>query len=617
MTPEELKLLKSTHTWTTTSQSQGELSIDAKMLRQLSEAGMTIGRQIETSTVDIVLQSTKDAKTVQNFAKKFSINAPEQIDVLEKIFHEIRTIVNDMLKMSENGVIDLTVKQLMLNGKSSDRIWATCSDKKSTLIDTLVATIIDCVLSMKAISTDASRHHQSGNHYASVYEKISQTLSENVSNSNQTAKNDESVLQDLLSAASNLLASPVALEKLRCNVNEMVRHTIRISKVDLISLTINKNIYNDAEILNNVCAIFENENEDDMIEVIRELFEYEPKILYRIISNVKAEASNLTDDMKVINTVKHCIIAAVKDSVQFELKQIIEGSNSAETSHMASEYLSQAWSLAKALGLTDVAQILLDVMNGVTNEIGRKLQSDANATDLIERVIVMNKLAKNNPQRTEALRVLRCDPFGARKDARIRELLRRSGICTINPMDNTKLTNSNQVPISLFCSDNQLALEEFLIRRQTKSRGAFLIVKEGLQAVFPRESSRDVLTGKCAFTVLDENGIRTFEPLHVFSALKLNVASSPHRFSMYSCDFANEDNLEKEIAIPIIMAPVPQTKSAHSMLCDGLAFSNGYDRSSLQTHNYTDSLYRRRRREREINNHHYENKVNRRHTYYF
>lgn len=88
-------------------------------------------------------------------------------------------------------------------------------------------------------------------------------------------------------------------------------------------------------------------------------------------------------------------------------------------------------------------------------------------------------------------------------------------------------------------------MEDFLIRRQAKSRGAFLIVKEGFQAVVPRESSRDVLVGKCAYTMLDENGIRHFEPLHVFSALKLkNVPLFAHRFSMYSCDCANDNDAD-------------------------------------------------------------------------
>lgn len=618
VTPEELMLLKPTHTWTTSPQSKGELSIDSKMLRQLSEAGMTIGRQIETSAVDIVLQSTKDAKTVKKFANQFSIDSAEQIEVLERLFAKIKTIVNAVVEKTGNGVIDMTMKQLILNGENGDRSHAIRSDNKSTLIETLVKTIINCVLSIKSTEQIRNKHLQNDQLNATLYEKISQALCENMSVVEQTSQNGKVVLTNMLDGVSNLLASPKALEQLERNVNESVKHTIHISKVDLISLTINKNIYNDAEILNNVCAILENENEEDMIEAIRELFEYEPKILYRIIANVKLNKANLTDNMKVIETVKHSIIAAVKESVQFEMKQIIDGPRNVEESQIIEQYLTEACSLAKALGLTDVANNILNAMLGPQNDMGRKLQADANAIDLIERVIVMFKLAKNNPERIDALDSLRRDPYGARKDGHIRELLHRSGICTISPIDKTKLTDSNEVPISLFCSDNQLALDEFLIRRQTKSRGAFLIVKEGLQMVVPRESSRDVLTGKCAYTVLDENGIRHFEPLHVFSALKLNVSNSAHRFSMYSCDFANEDDLEGEIERTIITAPITTTKSTHSMYYDGSALINGYERSKFSpTIHYTDSLNRRRRRMRDLHYHHIENQVNRRHTYYF
>lgn len=94
--------------------------------------------------------------------------------------------------------------------------------------------------------------------------------------------------------------------------------------------------------------------------------------------------------------------------------------------------------------------------------------------------------------------------------------------------------------MSLLADDNILAMEDFMLRSGTGSR-AFLIIKDGIQCVVPREKSHDVLTGKCAYTVLDENGIRHFEPLHVMSALKMNTATQHHRFSMYANDAAIEE----------------------------------------------------------------------------
>lgn len=617
VTPEELSLLKPTHTWTTSPHSNGQLTIDAKMLRQLSEAGMTIGRQIETSAVDYVLQSTKDAQTVKRFATKFALADNEHTQVLENIFEKIKSIVNDIQEKTEKGVVlSSSAAAQMTNGNGN----GSGNGHQFDLIQILSSTIMDCVISMRNANTEQpcnkSKIKFKLHANSSLYEVISQALEEKLGDDYYCDVDDEDVdddiadsrrrnMTDAMRVIGDLLASPIALEQLERRVNQMVKQTIKISKVDLIASTISKNIYNDTEILNNVCAILHGENEDDMIAAVHELYECDPKILYRIVANIKLDANKLTDDDAVaIETVKNSIIAAVKQSAANEIKQITADD----------DYLLDTVALAKALGLTDVAQNVLNAMRSGGDVIG-KLRQDDNVMDLIERVVVMHKLAKNKQPQRVALQALRSDPYGARKVPAIREMLRRSGICTIRPIAKSKLSDSNEVPISLFCSDNQLAMEDFLMRRQTKSRGAFLIVKEGLQAVVPRECSRDVLTGKCAYTVLDENGIRHFEPLHVFSALKLNLPSLAHRFSMYSCDMvANGDDLDAQKNVATTTKTT--TTATNTELLKGLTLTNGRDKSTyLPSLNYTSSFNKRRRPHRDL--YFNTNQVNKRHSQYF
>lgn len=616
VTPEELSLLKPTHTWTTSPHANGQLTIDAKMLRQLSEAGMTIGRQIETSAVDYVLQSTKDAQTVKRFATKFAVTDSEHAQILENIFEKIKTIVNDIQEKTEKGVILASTNGC--NGNGHGHTNGNGNGHGFDLIQILSSTIMDCVISMR--NTNAEHQSKFKHANASLYELISEALEEKLGEDfycdDEDADVDDDVadsrrrnMTDAVRVIGDLLASPIALGQLERRVNQMVKQTIKISKVDLITSTISKNIYNDTEILNNVCAILHGENEDDMIEAVHELYECDPKLLYRIVANIKLDAEKLTDDDAVaIETVKNSVIAAVKQSAANEIKQIAGDD----------DYLLDTMALAKALGLTDVAQNVLNAMRSGGDVIA-KLRQDDNVMDLIERVVVMHKLAKNKPAQREALRVLRADPYGARKVPAIREMLRRSGICTIRPIAKSKLSDSNEVPISLFCSDNQLAMEDFLMRRQTKSRGAFLIVKEGLQAVVPRECSRDVLTGKCAYTVLDENGIRHFEPLHVFSALKLNLPSLTHRFSMYSCDMvANGDHLDEpnKNSVATSKTTKASTTAANTELFKGMTLTNGRDKSTyLPSLNYTNSFNKRRRPHRDLSLN--GNQVNKRHSHYF
>lgn len=581
------------------------------MLRQLSEAGMTIGRQIETSAVDYVLQSTKDAQTVKRFATKFAVTDNENTQVLENIFEKIKSIVNDIQEKTEKGIL-LSPTQLT-NGCNGN---GNGNGHQFDLIQILSSTIMDCVISQRTAEQQNNKSKMKFKHTNSLYELISQALEEKLGDDYYS--DDENVddaladshrrkMTDAVRVIGELLASPIALQQLERRVDQMVKQTIKISKVDLIASTISKNIYNDTEILNNVCAILHGENEDDMIEAVHELYECDPKILYRIVANIKLDANKLTDDDAVaIETVKNSVIAAVKQSAANEIKQITADD----------DYLLDTVALAKALGLTDVAQNVLNAMRSGGDVIG-KLRQDDNVMDLIERVVVMHKLAKNKRSQCEALQALRSDPYGARKVPAIREMLRRSGICTIRPIAKPKLSDSNEVPISLFCSDNQLAMEDFLMRRQTKSRGAFLIVKEGLQAVVPRECSRDVLTGKCAYTVLDENGIRHFEPLHVFSALKLNFPSLAHRFSMYSCDMvANGDYLDGHKSISTTTPTTKTTTATNTQLLKGLTLTNGRDKSTyLPSLNYTSSFNKRRRPHRDFSFN--GNQVNKRHSLYF
>lgn len=619
VTPEELSLLKPTHTWTTSPHSNGQLTIDAKMLRQLSEAGMTIGRQIETSAVDYVLQSTKDAQTVKRFATKFALaDNNESTLVLENIFEKIKSIVNDIQEKTEKGIVlpqSITTNGINGNGNGHS------NGHQADLIQVLSSTIMDCVIAIRNVNPEQHTNKSKikfKHANSSLYEMISQALEEKLGDDycctvdddvdDEVADSRRRNMTAAVRVIGDLLGSPIALEQLERRVSQMVKQMIKISKVDLIKSTISKNIYNDTELLNNVCAILHGENEDDMIAAVHELYECDPKILYRIVANIKLDANKLTDDDTfAIETVKNGVIAAVKQSAANEIKQITADD----------DYLLDTVALAKALGLTDVAQNVLNAMRSGGDVIG-KLRQDDNVMDLIERVVVMHKLAKNKQLQREALQALRSDPYGARKVPAIREMLRRSGICTIRPIAKSKLSDSNEVPISLFCSDNQLAMEDFLMRRQTKSRGAFLIMKEGLQAVVPRECSRDVLTGKCAYTVLDENGIRHFEPLHVFSALKLNFPSLALRFSMYSCDMvANGDDLDVNKNEPMKAKTSTKTTTAtNTELFKGMTLTNGSDKSTyLPSLNYTSSFNKRRRSHRDL--YYSGNQVNKRHSYYF
>jgi hypothetical protein len=201
------------------------------------------------------------------------------------------------------------------------------------------------------------------------------------------------------------------------------------------------------------------------------------------------------------------------------------------------ELIIQSVGLAKLLGMRDVASKLMCVISDEDNL--SKVANDTNSLTILKRLTVMRKLADNSPSLHSALKKLETDPELARTDPKLRDLVRESAALMIVPEEAPLLT-SDEIPISLLDPENSLAMEDFLYQRRQHS-GALLIIKKGLQAVVPREASRAVLTGQISYKVLDENGIRHFEPLHVFSALNLSQPSA-HRFSMYSCPVVDNDD---------------------------------------------------------------------------
>lgn len=276
----------------------------------------------------------------------------------------------------------------------------------------------------------------------------------------------------------------------------------------------------------------------------RHLSHGNPELLDRVLQKVSEYDEDLVTEKDPTGTLQRAIIAAVQEHSEQQIREMLqyesinkEEENSAEGGLRG--LLMQAVGLARALGLSDIVTGLLDVLSDPQST--RVLASDSLTMDILRRLTVMRQLAEQQPSLCMALRLLQSDPEIAKSDPRLRELVRESAALLVAPEeDRLPLESSNDIPSVLFHSNNILAMEEFLFSRNQRSSGTLLILKQGLQAIIPRENARAVLTGQIPYTVLDETGIRHFEPLHVFSALRLPRQAAYH-FSIYSCPVAKED----------------------------------------------------------------------------
>lgn len=536
--PEELSLLKPSHTWNTNNNdnSKGELSVDSKMLRQLSEAGMKIGRQIEASAVDIVLQSTRDIQTVEKLAEKMQLSNTAT-ETLHTLFKELKSVIN---KRFENGDIS---HDLCENGTA--KYNARINDQRNTfmksritnnnngnqdetmqLVDALVSTLLTVITSDEIFGAKNSELKLYNS--SSLFELISDILV------NKIAQGDDSMLATFNQSAVDLTT---VLRAVEAELDKVIHECSYVSKIDMVKATIANatNYQASSSSIENIYKILDAEPE--MAEVVRNLANNDPRIMRKIITNLRVNFTSTTTEITVTDLLHQSIVAAVKQSADGKLSEIINERHGDELIIL----VKKAVALSKALGHPELSSILTSAL--ISTENADAILLNSAAKEILHRILIMDKLSECQPDLKTAMENLLADPYAARKDSTLRELLRQSGVVTIPlPEQTEQLVNSNDVPISILCSENQLAMEDFLLRRRAKTRGAFLIVKDGYQAVVPRELSRDVLTGKCAYTVLDENGIHHFEPLHVFSALKLTAPSVAHRFSIYSCDMANSSD---------------------------------------------------------------------------
>lgn len=556
------------------SMSTTELSIDAHMLRQLSEAGMRIGRQIEASAVDIVLQCTQDRRKVHEFGGRMGLTGAE-CDAAHTMFADLKTLILQYGTNNDNNVSqnddDNTRCRNSRNSSNNDADGGDPSDDHRgcvggvqgvhtvTVADVLVAAVLAVITretqntsstgTACAAAANANHHPTVPPNPSQLYELISDALTAKLEQGDAAAAQ----LIELLGRAETS-----SMQRLMQTVGGRVERTLRTEertrnechiKASLADATLSE-----SGRLDNLCTMLADRPE--IAQTLRYLVDTDASVLSRIVEKLLSSDATFVTEADVVAqlTVGQMAQRAIIEAVQAMANEHIAAAFADGDPVQAAELVCQAGALAKALGeqhpqLDDAAPQL----------------SDPAVRELLQRIVVMRQLSTRRPSMQLALRSLCADPLGARHDAQLRDLLRQAGSVMLRECADPQqaLSDSSTVPMSVLCSDNQLAVEDYLLRRPTQQRtpsAALVIVKAGMQAVVPRESSHAVLTGQCAFTLLDETGIRHFEPLHVLSALNIGKQfnsnerkhnnarvvcraglSARQRFAIYACDMVTDE----------------------------------------------------------------------------
>ncbi|XP_047356866.1 obscurin isoform X6 [Vespa velutina] len=539
VTPEELRLLRPNHLhYNPYTLYHGESSIDARMLRQLSEAGLSIGRKVLANLPAVDVDVDPKAVALEQalvMAEKLGLHgnaAVKMAQVVSTVAQLARNIAQqqerDGNRSDVKGLTNGIKSPITINGVKDK---TTNGEKENTrddwLRDAIKTAMASAVLALSGTSDDNENVKQDLV-YSSITEAFNVLL----------RQKDESMERSVDMVLRILLIPQNRSELCQSTMLELMDDT-KNNKVDILKSTIIGQTLKDDVVLERLSMVLEEEHGTDLIvPAFRTVSKNDPELVSRVLQKVSEEVASVATEKEAAETVHKAIVQAVRESSELRVKELLndEGNN-------VREMLLQAVGLARALGMSSTASSLLAVISD--DKSTRALANDRVTLDVLKRLTIMRKLAEERPPFMNALGQLCSDPELARTDPRLRTLVRESAALMIVP-EEAPLQSSVDVPTALLHADNSLAMEEFLMRRSHKPTSIFMILKQGLQAVVPREASRSVLTGEVAYTVLDEDGIHHFEPLHVFSALRLNRPTA-HRFSMYCCPVAREEDIDAEM----------------------------------------------------------------------
>lgn len=647
VTPEELELIKPQHNWACSLANTGELAIDSIMMKQLAAAGMSIGRQVESGGVDIVLPSTLNREIVEKFCEQHD---GISVDVAETIFKMIKQLTDDhreninpqnmtqkilelcmSLNSSMSGGDDFEeseaidhddsgggngkikkkkmvkrkgvtiAKDTVIPGENTDQIVKVLTKVMMEIFkNNDVGTIMDqngSLISHLANSMNGlvNGNGQSKNKVESIYEIISNVLNdslktlsvEQLQNTFASTNTRELVLEKL-NTTINKVETLCKLEEMKQNLMSSMfggmaqiggqtavngngiapgMPQIMVNDNGMPQITVNDNDF----IVEQFCDIID---DLDVASAFSAMTKNNPKLLMDVLNTITNSKELAKQNLSIKDIIQNAIVQAVKEESNNKLDEFLQTQEITQIESLLNESLI----LAKALGMTKEAMMILSALDKtLATGDPTQIKLDESAKAVIQRMCIMKQLAEIDPDYQDAIELLQQSPHRAVKDEIVRELVRKSGLMSIPVAEKHVIESSNDIPAALMNEENVLAMEDYLLRNGSGSK-AFLIIKDGVQCVVPREKSHDVLTGKCAYTVLDENGIRHFEPLHVMNALKLNTPNQHHRFSIY----ANDETLAELSKLRQGSTTPSYDVNARDFQFSACDFADGMDASSSE-----------------------------------
>ena len=169
----------------------------------------------------------------------------------------------------------------------------------------------------------------------------------------------------------------------------------------------------------------------------------------------------------------------------------------------------------------------------------KAIQDDPIVLDVLKKLFCMRKLAEKDPEKRSRIAKLQRFVAGDRNDMLLRDMWDMADMLTRAPSDrgSKKLKKSKSSVLkksrSMVMSAKDIPMNAFLAMKGKAEKKdeswlknfmsesivddvpwecskALIIMKEGFQAIIPREASRSILMGDASYTLIDDSGIEFF-----------------------------------------------------------------------------------------------------------
>ena len=201
------------------------------------------------------------------------------------------------------------------------------------------------------------------------------------------------------------------------------------------------------------------------------------------------------------------------------------------------DMIEQAVGLASYMNKSETAAALAQLLSDPDKFAAVK--ADPIVLDILRKLFCMRKLAERDPERRQRIANLQKFSPADRNDMLLRELCDMSDLLLrpLHDIKSSKKLKKSRSMIkaskSMIMSSKDIPMNAFLAMKTTadkKDEGwlqnflsesvvdevpwecskALIILKEGYQAIIPREASRSILLGEASYTLIDDNGIEFF-----------------------------------------------------------------------------------------------------------